>query len=545
MKNSLIYSFLTLALAAGLAASCTREPMAESSGAPEQITATITQLAVGIEETTLGTDAPQTKTSTGAFDSEHKAQLTWSENDQITVTDAAGKTAVYTLDEDDGDEDLGPGKTEAKFTLTSAQTDFGTGPFTATYDSKPAAYQTITPGTSVPGGLYMEAAEVDNLRGFSFEVKCGLLSLKLTSATEKTVTQIVISGAPGEYTITPSGGSATVSTGGTTFVIPLMPGRYNEIKVYDNSTPVKVNVFKSGVSIPAGHLQPVTADLTTEAAVAHEYVNIGGQTWATMNIGATTVAGDLNTCAGDFYAWGSTNKIYESLTWTYPDTPNSYGFILPQPTIVWKTGYETGFSPANAPFYVSGDTNANTTFSKYYGDDALTQLLPEDDVATQTWGNDWRMPTSQDFETLYESCGAPKDTLGNFVELKDTLTVENKDTRGVYIVKKDQTVLPEYSGVLGVLFIQDASHKLFFPSAWAIVGTTPNNQNCSYSCFCWSSSLNLNETRNNGNYKGQAYNLQARKGSAKPNDDSNRRYGYTIRAIRNIPAPDDLPGTAW
>ena len=402
MKNSLIYSFLTLALAAGLAASCTKESLEGAGGeAPEQLTASIAQVAIAVEET---------KTSTGAFDATtHQAVITWSANDEVTVTDAAGKTSVYKIN------DANAGETVAKFSRVSSltQSGFGSAPFTATYGSKPSSYPTIAPGATVPNGLYMEASSTA-LSAMKFEVACGLMKLTLTSSAQKTVTKITISGA-GSYTVTPSGGSAAVTSTGTIFLIPVMPGRYSEIRVFDDGTPSKSTVFKSGVTISAGHLQPVTAALTTEAAVAHEYVNIGGQTWATMNIGATTVAGDLNTCAGDFYAWGSTNKIYESLTWTYPDTPNSNGLILPQPTIVWKTGYETGFSPANAPFYVSGDTNANTTFSKYYGDDALTQLLPEDDIATQTWGNDWRMPTSQDFETLYESCGAPKDTLGKFV----------------------------------------------------------------------------------------------------------------------------------
>ena len=521
MKNSLIYSFLTLALAAGLAASCTREPMAENSGAPEQITATIAQLAVGIEETTLGTDAPQTKTAVGAFDSEHKAQLTWSENDQITVTDAAGKTAVYTLDEDDGDEDLGPGKTEAKFTLTSAQTDFGTGPFTATYGTKPAAYQTITPGTSVPGGLYMEAAEVDNLRGFSFEVKCGLLSLKLTSATEKTVTQIVISGAPGEYTVTPSGGSAAVSTEGAPFVIPLMPGRYSEVRVYDGSTPAKAVAFKSGVNITAAHLQPATAALPEDAAVQHDFVTIGGLQWATMNIGATTAAGSPETCYGDYFAWGETETYL-----TYAPRASGTGTCTFRSDAVGN-GYnsvKTGYNWTNY--------NHSSSFTEWatIPYNSSSKVLTEDyDVASQKWGGGWRMPTKDEFGTLFSACGGTGNSWTGTINTAISLAGDVQ-AKGVYYCTS-------VDGILGTLF-SDGYSQVFFPAAGRVKDTSleKNLTGTVGGCY-WSSTL--------APTAGNAYYMSFRQSNVYISDNFNRYLGFTVRAVRNIPAPDDLPGTEW
>ena len=46
-----------------------------------------------------------------------------------------------------------------------------------------------------------------------------------------------------------------------------------------------------------------------------EYVEIGGLKWATMNIGATTVAGSYETCCGSYFAWGDTEPR------TYYDWP--------------------------------------------------------------------------------------------------------------------------------------------------------------------------------------------------------------------------------
>ena len=46
----------------------------------------------------------------------------------------------------------------------------------------------------------------------------------------------------------------------------------------------------------------------------HAFVEIGGLKWATMNVGATTVAGSYETCYGDYFAWGETEPRYISIT---------------------------------------------------------------------------------------------------------------------------------------------------------------------------------------------------------------------------------------
>lgn len=65
----------------------------------------------------------------------------------------------------------------------------------------------------------------------------------------------------------------------------------------------------------------------------HEYVEIGGVKWATMNIGATTVAGSPSTCFGDYFMWGETEPCYTGIT------------IIDANTIVvdgWKSKYPLG-----------------------------------------------------------------------------------------------------------------------------------------------------------------------------------------------------------
>ena len=41
----------------------------------------------------------------------------------------------------------------------------------------------------------------------------------------------------------------------------------------------------------------------------HEYIEIAGRKWATMNVGATTVAASPETAYGEYYTWGEIDKI--------------------------------------------------------------------------------------------------------------------------------------------------------------------------------------------------------------------------------------------
>lgn len=96
----------------------------------------------------------------------------------------------------------------------------------------------------------------------------------------------------------------------------------------------------------------------------HEYVDLGlpsGLLWATCNVGG-------------YYAWGeTTTKSYYN--W------NNYK---------WCNGSRTTL------------TKYNTTYS--YGTvDKRRVLEPEDDAAHVNWGGGWRMPTSAEFDELYDN----------------------------------------------------------------------------------------------------------------------------------------------
>ncbi|MCR5659885.1 MAG: DUF1566 domain-containing protein [Bacteroidales bacterium] len=198
----------------------------------------------------------------------------------------------------------------------------------------------------------------------------------------------------------------------------------------------------------------------TLVANFHAYVDLGlpsGLLWATCNVGAESPED-----YGDYFAWGETE---------------------PKDTYNWSI-YQ----------YCMGSQNTLTKYCSKAGygyngfTDNLTMLLPEDDVATASWGNDWRMPTKEEFEELYNNTTV-------------TWTTQN--------------------GVNGHLFTASNGNSLFLPAAGY------RNESSlgagSYGGY-WSSSLNTNYPNNawgfyfsSGNYY-MGYNY--------------RDYGQSIRAVR-------------
>lgn len=145
----------------------------------------------------------------------------------------------------------------------------------------------------------------------------------------------------------------------------------------------------------------------------HEYIKVGSQKWATMNVGASSP-----TDYGKYFAWGDVTGQNA--------TTNGAG------------AFATGFSWNNYPFvsYYYRDENANQgdgketfTFTKYYNgtsgnkftvyenceQDDKTTLDLEDDAAFCNWGGAWRMPTEAEFDTLISGTSTSKSDFSNEV----------------------------------------------------------------------------------------------------------------------------------
>ena len=193
----------------------------------------------------------------------------------------------------------------------------------------------------------------------------------------------------------------------------------------------------------------------------HDYVEIGGLKWATMNVGATTVAGSPSTCYGDYFAWGETEPRYKSITISEEKSVTFGG---------WKSNHSEGYSLSDYPSYTGGTLDA------------------EHDAATQNWGSAWRTPTDDDFLTLRKACGGSNGSS----TLKNLSTSD--PTGGIYWLSSSQTFLSEYKGVAGILFVckTDTSKRVFFPAAGSCYNTKFDSSGL-YGWY-WSSSLMTGST---------------------------------------------------
>ena len=107
----------------------------------------------------------------------------------------------------------------------------------------------------------------------------------------------------------------------------------------------------------------------------HQYVEIGGLKWATMNIGASKPSD-----CGLYFAWGDTQGY----------TAEQVGSGEGQKYFGWAD-YKYGNGTSEP---------GETGMAKYKYTDGLTTLEPSDDAAVANWGGSWRMPTTDDFQTL-------------------------------------------------------------------------------------------------------------------------------------------------
>lgn len=211
----------------------------------------------------------------------------------------------------------------------------------------------------------------------------------------------------------------------------------------------------------------------------HDYVEIGGKKWATMNVGASTVSDSPETAYGDYYTWGETVTYYTKVDFT----KTSGTSISWKGTNIKGAHINNNKYSHNWPCY-SG-TGSNEGFKEWdtapYGGDGV--LNEGWDVAHSSWGSSWRMPTKADFDDLVKACCG--STSGYSEPAPSTIY-----TGGVYYIKKAGTTVDGVTyNVPGILFVAriDTSKRLFFPAAGNLQNTTGNGQGTLGTY--WSSSL--------------------------------------------------------
>lgn len=170
-----------------------------------------------------------------------------------------------------------------------------------------------------------------------------------------------------------------------------------------------ISAFKVGSSDCKVYLGDVKVYPPTPS---HDYVEIGGVKWATMNVGANSI-----TDTGLYFSWGDTQGY----------TASQVGSGEGQKYFGWED-YKYG-NGTSSP--------GNTGMTKYNSTDGKTVLEASDDAVTAAWGGSWRMPTTEEYVAL-----------GNAVNTAWTADYQGSGVSG--LVCTDKT---------------DSSKVLFFPAA--------------------------------------------------------------------------------
>ncbi len=212
----------------------------------------------------------------------------------------------------------------------------------------------------------------------------------------------------------------------------------------------------------------ITSDMNVYAQYTegdHGYVDLGlSVMWATCNVGAESMLEP-----GDLIAWGEVSPKDN-----YADSTYKWG----------GDGYR------KVTKYVASEVSGEI--------DSLLTLLPEDDAATVNWGDEWRMPTEEEWDELRENC---------YVEFRNV------------------------NGVAGHMITAKNGNWIFLPAVNYI--SEFNDSGKDEHGYYWSSSLRINvyysdwaisETLGHSNYSGKG------KDSAK--GAMQRSWGMSVRPVR-------------
>lgn len=153
------------------------------------------------------------------------------------------------------------------------------------------------------------------------------------------------------------------------------------LKKFENHTQYENYINSSGAILPNVSICTTEGDVHYNPYVdpyaGHDYIEIGGVKWATMNVGANSI-----TDTGLYFQWGDTQGY----------TADQVGCEEEG-----KKCFDTYFF---ADYKWTED--GGETFTKYNGSD-YTVLQPSDDAVAAAWGGSWRMPTTEEYAALGEA----------------------------------------------------------------------------------------------------------------------------------------------
>ncbi len=280
------------------------------------------------------------------------------------------------------------------------------------------------------------ATFTDKMVGFKFATS--VMKIAATNLGGGAISNATISGINTKVTLTLSASSDPTINGNTAGNIETTNIAASSDKtraiitvglVPDNSTGRNITVTQTGYTnkgvITPNEIQSnksyttptslFTCGTLGTGANVHAYVLIAGTKWATQNLAVSesgetawmsesvNVPGttDEKVQIGDYFQWGATKNytteenndkgllIYKSFT-----NDGSSG------SFSWKKNA----SDADYQFNTSSICpHYSSSYDKYNSSDGIVTLIPSDDVASILWGDTWRMPTSAEFQALFDA----------------------------------------------------------------------------------------------------------------------------------------------
>ena len=499
-KRQLTYGAMAaLTLALGLT-SCQNELAELTPSGGERITLSVTQDDAAGTRTYLNDDK----------------KVVWSTGDALSLFDTKNINQVFELTK-------GAGNTTGEFggtvSVDSRKEYYAVYPYSEGYTISSGTVTGVTlpaEQTAVANGFDKSAAIMTgyttDAKNLAFKQLCAFVQITTESATKKIVfktngteslagtldvaineegigSATVTSGGTGTVTLVPEGTATTIAAG--TYLIAVLPGTLEQgftmecvgtdgielTRSYNGSTSVlsRAAVINMGTASVANGWTSIDRAANGYASVDLG-ITIDGKKllFATCNVGASSPEE-----YGDYFAWGATEPYYTGYTMS--------GTSVTAP--VWKDGMSDGYAQANAPFY-SG--SAYTTYTT-----AGDVLAAEHDAARANMGGDWRMPTTEEMQALYDNTTS-------------TWTANYNNT-----------------GIAGRIFTGKgdyANSSLFLPAAGGFGGASYDYGSSSYGRY-WSSTLNSSALGRN---------LYFYSGYVGPQSYSSRYLGFSVRAVREV-----------
>ena len=217
-----------------------------------------------------------------------------------------------------------------------------------------------------------------------------------------------------------------------------------------------------------------------------------GRKWAVANIDLSSPSGFQEVdgvispfkyeCS--FCSWGNTD-MYN------PNAQNSFVGV-----------YNWGSVNANEPYY-EGQPYGSTP-----GAALSTNIGPECDAARRHLGSKWRMPSTEEFQELFDNC--------DFIDANGNIVTASTSVSGTAADKRIRM-----NGVVGIrLRSKITGNVIFLPASGNGSGTTWSNRGSNG--YYWSSSRNNNLL---------AWDLYYDSAGVYPRNRLNRYHGFAVRPV--------------